>query len=71
MCRGKHGRHEGQAGTVGKPEKPAGVAKIVPQANDCRVCAAPSSIEGLALSLGRARFCSPSSIEGLEDEQDD
>lgn len=36
----------GIASTVGKPETLAGVAKIVPQANDCRVCAAPSSIEG-------------------------
>lgn len=54
-----YGRGWGIAGTVGKPEKPAGVAKIVPQAKDCRAMRGSiqqHTYEGLSLSLGRARL---------------
>ena len=65
------------AGFRGKPllwvryETEAGVAKIVPLIE--RLSGMCGSVQHVRFSpfFGRARLCSPSSIEGLEHEQDD
>jgi len=63
MCRGKHGRHGGYPVLWASSEKPGRVAKIAPLGE--RLSGMCGSVQHVRFSpvSGRARLCSPSSIE--------